>query len=937
MVLTTQAPQSMRICNGQTATCVDIVYRRARRRVPPPPRPNPTLLLSQRHHLRSTIDRERRFQTAKPGSQTPLLASAIERQSPHATNAGHHSRVNSARSNDYKRPFVQESGSPVSAESVGNGFDRGTTSRRQDNKVFRSEEKRRETTTVTTVERLISQQRHPSKQTVVRREHTIDRLSRNFESPPVPKRQKEVERPPWDPVVSLIPHTSAPLAVRVLPPPLSKDVPSELEPTPFGELSTVEQETALIEDLLYVFMGYEGLYITFHDGYDPSDEKSRLTGPHFHIAPGLDPSLRDLANSMVAMATHYCALEAFVEVQSREEYGAVNHALCAAIRKLLKDYLILVAQLESKVLGDGPFTLHQMHLSTIPTAQSVAQLYALAQELLRKNSLLEEDLDDSLGDFDADNIIERLREGGDLLPGSLSKKKCIGGNVLALLTQRLETYSGDPAARTILEMLLREASRPYMAMLNGWLHRGGIHDPHAEFLIGERSDIRREGLDEDYTDEYWDKRYYIREKEVPPQLESVKDKVLLAGKYLNVVRECGGVNIASKIDDTPTSFDDPRFLDNVNKAYSFANSELLTLLLTKNSLRSRLCSMKHYFFLDKAEFFLYFLELSASELRKPHRSVNTAKLQSLLDLVLHQPGSIAAADPFKEDVKVKMNEIGLTQWLMKIVTVQGIDQENPDSIMEQYKAPAATNKEDDKEINGFEGLELDYAVPFPLSLIISRKIVLRYQLIFRYTLALRHLETLLVDCWQEHSKSHAWLFKTKDRRIEGWKRRAWTLRARMLVFVQQMLFYATAEVIEPNWQKFMAVVDDAETGESAVEPKNARSLLNPRSSKRTVDELMQDHLDMLDSCMKDLGLTQGKLLRIHAKLMTGCTMFATYTTNLTKMEETLKRYEDHFNRHLRILIDSLNYYAATETVTLISLCSRLLFAEVQKRDDLVGL
>ncbi|RMZ80830.1 hypothetical protein DV737_g2853, partial [Chaetothyriales sp. CBS 132003] len=883
-------------------------------------------------------------------------ASAVERKSSHA-NAGH-ARVNSARSGDYKRAFVQESGSPVSSEGAGNGFDRGTTLKRHD-KVFHTEEKRREKTTITTVERLISQ-RSPSRQTVVRRE-PVDRLSRNVESPPVvPKRPREVEKPLWDPVVSLIPPTSAPLAVRVLPPPLSKDAPLELEPTSFEDLSTLEQETALIEDLLYVFMGYEGMYLRYHDSYDPSDEKSRLTGPPFHIAPGLDPSLRDLTNSMVAMATHYCALEAFVEVQSREEYGAVNHALCAAIRKLLKDYLILVAQLEAKVLGDGPFTLHQMHLSTIPTAQSVAQLYALAQELLKKNSLLEEDLDESLGDFDADNIIERLREGGDLLPGSLSKKKCIGGNVLALLTHRLETFSGDPAARNILEMLLREASKPYMAMLNEWLHRGGIHDPHAEFLIGERSDIKREGLDEDYTDEYWDKRYYIREKEVPPQLDSVKDKVLLAGKYLNVVRECGGVNITSKIDDTPTSFDDPRFLDNVNKAYSFANSELLTLLLTKNSLRSRLGSMKHYFFLDKAEFFLYFLELSASELRKPHRSVNTAKLQSLLDLVLHQPGSIAAADPFKEDVKVKMNEIGLTQWLMKIVTVQGIDQENPDSIMEQYKAPATANKDDDKDINGFEGLELDYAVPFPLSLIISRKIVLRYQLIFRYTLALRHLETLLVDCWQEHSKHNGWLFKTKDRRIESWKRRAWTLRARMLVFVQQMLFYATAEVIEPNWQKFMTEVDDAELGDSIE--RNARSMLNPRS-KRTVDELMQDHLDMLDSCMKDLGLTQGKLLRIHAKLMTGCTMFATYTTNLTKslyaadsdlaaaapaglaiehdptrlgrMEDTLKRYEDHFNRHLRILIDSLNYYAATETVTLISLCSRLLFAEVQKRDELL--
>ena len=64
---------------------------------------------------------------------------------------------------------------------------------------------------------------------------------------------------------------------------------------------------------------------------------------------------------------------------------------------------------------------------------------------------------------------------------------------------------------------------------------------------------------------------------------------------------------------------------------------------------------------------------------------------------------------------------------------------------------------------------------------------------------------------------------------------------------------------------------------------------------------------------------------------------------LTKLEDTLKRYEDHFNRHLRILMDryvmcfagyfptlkrghpltwvyySLNYFAATESVVLLRL------------------
>lgn len=732
-----------------------------------------------------------------------------------------------------------------------------------------------------------------------------------------------------------------------------------------------EQEATILDDLLYVFMGYEGQYVRFAGSYNPAEEKSRLMGPEFRIAPGLDPSLRDLTMSMLKMATHYCAMEAFVEIQSQEEFGSVNHALCAAIRNLLKEYLILVSQLEMKVIHDESFTLHQMHLHVIPTAQSLAHLFALAQELLKKNSLLEEDPEDTMDDFDPDNIIERLREGGDLLPGSMMKKRCTGGNVLATLTQRLATFSGDPAARTLLELLLREASRPYVAMLNEWLHRGGIKDLHAEFLIGERSGIKRERMDEDYTDEYWEKRYYVREKEVPPQLESVKEKVLLAGKYLNVVRECGGVNISTKIEDTPRTFDDPKFLDNINTAYSHANAALLSLLLTKNSLRSRLRSLKHYFFLDRAEFFLYFMELSSSELQKPHKSVNIGKLQSLLEIVLRQPGSIAAADPFKEDVRVKMNEIGLTQWLMKIVNVQGIDQDNPDAMMGSYQTSAPMTNDDDKEIIGFEALELDYSVPFPLSLVISRKTVLRYQLLFRYTLALRHLETMLVDCWSEHTKSRAWIHKSSNPRIEFWKRRAWTLRARMLVFVQQMLFFATVEVIEPNWQKLMAKVDDTQASEAGSPDYAGPS--RPSKTKRTVDELMQDHLDMLDSCMKDLGLTQGKLLRIHSKLITGCTLFANFTVGFTrslnaadpdlastadqpgksssttkasstsepdpnrlaKMDETLKKYEEYFSKHLKILIDSLNYFAATETVVLLGLCARLTAAESHERDGLL--
>lgn len=765
-------------------------------------------------------------------------------------------------------------------------------------------------------------------------------------------RTKSEPEKPWEPQAKLIPHTTAPLATRISIPPLASTAPISLQPTPLAQLSLENQEKAIIEDLLFVFMGFEGQYILFSDSYNPHEEKERLVGPQFRIMPGLDPSLRDLTKSMLKMATHYVAVETCVEVLGREEYGAVNHSLCAAVRRLLKDYLTLMAQLEHQMLTNASFTLHVLNLHTKQTSHMLFQLYTTGVELLKANGILEDDKEEDSED-DTDNfeaILESVREGGNVQ--FTAKKICKGGSVLGLITRRLASMSGDPAARELLTTLLREASKPYMAMLNEWLHHGGIRDPHAEFMIKESKSIKRERLDQDYTDEYWDKRYTMRDALVPPQLEGVKDKVLLAGKYLNVVRECGGVDVSGKVQDVPTSFDDARFLDNVNSAYAYANSSLFNLLLTTHQLPARLRSLKHYFFLDRSDFFSYFLELGASELKKRAEHVNVGKLQSLLDIIVRQPGSIAAEDPYKEDIKVQIIETGLTNWLMKIVTVTGLDQEAANSLTSY--TPATTDKAavtDDSKLTGYEALVFDYAMPFPLSLVVSRVTLTRYQLLFRYLLSLRHLENSLVDCWGEQGKSATWKHRSRNPRIEQWKRRAWTLRARMLVFVQQLLYYCTAEVIEPNWVSLMSRLNNQDS--------NANE---DGGVKRTVDELMQDHVDFLATCLKECMLTNSKLLRINNKITSTCQMFATFTQSLSrylitgdpdlvtlanaaaskqlsnasrsgayvydpqrvdKMFDMLGKYEENFARHLKILLDTLNYLAATETVVFLSLCARL--------------
>jgi gamma-tubulin complex component 2 len=167
----------------------------------------------------------------------------------------------------------------------------------------------------------------------------------------------------------------------------------------------------------------------------------------------------------------------------------------------------------------------------------------------------------------------------------------------------MQHTAGDPAARALYGKLLRVAGRPYVEMLRQWTRTGTLTDPYEEFCVKESRFINRGTLEMDYTDEYWERRYTVccpclvmnhdsirhqlRDGStlgstnkrlqagvpppragsgrlpggacIPPLLEGWKHKVLLAGKYLNVIRECGiEVQRATNLADDDLAMDDER-------------------------------------------------------------------------------------------------------------------------------------------------------------------------------------------------------------------------------------------------------------------------------------------------------------------------------------------------------------------------------------------
>lgn len=81
------------------------------------------------------------------------------------------------------------------------------------------------------------------------------------------------------------------------------------------------------------------------------------------------------------------------------------------------------------------------------------------------------------------------------------------------------------------------------------------------------------------------------------------------------------------------------------------------------------------------------------------------------------------------------------------------------------------------------------------------------------------------------------------------------------------------------------------------------------------------YLMSADADLADLSNTEASASKMSK---TGASILSTYDpSKMEKLEDLLKKYDENFSRHLKVLLDTLNYLAATETVVFLSLCARL--------------
>ncbi|KAI0243670.1 gamma tubulin complex Spc97/GCP2 subunit Alp4 [Massospora cicadina] len=685
------------------------------------------------------------------------------------------------------------------------------------------------------------------------------------------------------------------------------------DPIDFHDVVAGERESVILEDLLSVLLGGDGEYLTANHrdalviGENLADQpwaEGAAEDISVALFETLETPVAQIVKKLLRVAKYHLQLDAFTETFSRFGYGLVNHALCGGIQALLKEYYILVAQLEHQLRKDAEFSVHKFWFYFQPTLKTMRALYNLVTQILGQAKV------------DKEAAVQ-----GVLVPGTAK-----GGYILGLLERTLVNLGGDFEIKQTYSFLLACASVPYISLLYGWIHNGEITDRYGEFMVEERATGSKEEVDADHLESYWERRYALRPTQTPLFLAAHAEKILLAGKFLNVARECKGTfEVLTPLVDARAVMDSGQFNINVyvleiERAYDHANRTLLDLLFREHHLVLRLRSLKRYFFLDQSDFITHFFDLSFAELSKPLDLVSPTKAQSILELALRNPFSITRADPYNEDIRVSFTPLRLTEHLRKVNVLEGVAhdhvaflQENPTTPAQREIIAAFDQQVADRAATqpmlGFEALALEYRIKFPLSLVLSKNVVTKYQLIFRHLVAIKRAESLLVQTWADHAN-----FRKRYRLQPPWHARVDSMRLRLLSLIRAASNYIGVSVLQQNQGRLVAELETV----------------------TTVAEVFRIHAEFLDACLREAMLTIPKLLEVFNKLIHLCITFAefcrgAFETRLGPSEaargasEALDRYELILIYYVKMFVVLLRYHAVSGVPAFLGLATMLDF------------
>lgn len=718
----------------------------------------------------------------------------------------------------------------------------------------------------------------------------------------------------------------------------------KIKPFPLSDIRDIRiQEALIIKDLLYVLLGFEGSYIRYSEKYDPNIPRLKLIGPDYKINKHLDASLKDVTKRIVHLAKMYSALVSFTEYYNTESYGQIIQSFVFKVRQFLKLYVRFLDNVDQHFKFNPDFNLRQLEQDLISNIiYKITHLYDLVQTIYQINAERRKMTEESVFDNFIQTIRHDLRNTGsiDLLSDSSNHSVVKGGLVLRIVQDKMDQHSGDLKSFEFLSQLFHNISRNYIDMLNDWITKGVMDDPNNEFFITTNlaHDFKLNSLN---SERYWDSKFVIKKDGLPKEFQDpeVQLKVLLTGKYLNVLKECG-ITLDTFTQVKVNSLTDSNLYVILDQAYSDANNLILDLFFRGYNFKRTLIDLQGYYMLNKAAKMIDFMTLAFHEFKKQSTHASLSRLNRTFNTVFNKNSDLVF-----QLLNIVIEKEPIYSYLLEILKVEAIDAEkalsasNFDSIKNLISETLDFEKDSNKDAKSTENLRtinyltFDVILPFPLNLIASRTVMIQYQLIFRHLMNLHYTDKQLNDSWFEINKNKIWKYKGFDKPIPKWITRVRSLHDRMKDFVRIYFGYITNDIIDTNWKELLQRVDKIQDFEQLSHL--IQSFLNTvlKSSILTTEKLIKiygrlsqiinGYCNFLLSLRKVLILLNYDLFEKYNERLKG--QDYDYNKNLERMERLnsyLDEYLDSFSQHLNGFIEGLRYYGELESSDFLVLASR---------------
>ena len=619
-----------------------------------------------------------------------------------------------------------------------------------------------------------------------------------------------------------------------------------------------EQDKILVNDLLLVMLGLEGKYIKrVVNNTSYKDFKVEFEVEPYLDNPTCDPPLLSLTNLILPMGYYYSSITYFLNMGSKPETGLVVKGFCEGLKKILREYILFVNQLEEyKKNSEANINLQQLWWVCQPSIKLLECLHKLCQKCF-------------------------MVKGGALLN----------------LIYSVYLHENDVQIKSIYKYLLNKSFNPFFNMIKLWVCHGFLENEHdyQEFMIFSPKSYIKEKLNDYYHDLFWETKFILSNINVPVFLSNIAPKILFIGKSYNIIKECGknikcpyelefesfrdidkdeennindiiksNFNIYKKNGIVDFNGNNNNYLYNksnqmifeteriiefenlIDKIYRWINDTLKNVLFNEKDLILMIHSFKKYFLMEAGDFYNDFIEMNLELLNKGLNSIKEEYIYKKDDNIIKLP--ITKDDEYKNIFKfiiTNMNAEDLLKYYANYHKILKSNENDITKITSQLEIidnglNRKKNEEPKESFKVVECIEIEPEILWPLNLIFSKKNIMKYKLIFKQLIRLKFIEKLLYNAFilQQHFKELNIQIKLKD---------SFFLRDCMINFIKNLIYYLFNEVIEPNYLQLIKNLENSKSMEDVINYHD-KFLDNCLNDGLIIDNLKGKLNDILNCC-----------------------------------------------------------------------------------------